>query len=978
MTAGFDDLERWPDCEAGEWTALRTDAWRHAVAAMPESDDREFAHGFPDRSAGARMLRCVFESSPFLSDCLVREPGFLRRLWEDGPEACVAESLSTLRSFPAAGRDADAQRTLRVERRRVALAAALADIAGLWELERVTGALSDLADESVGMALRLLLTRLAGRNLLSLPDPEDPETGSGLIALALGKLGGRELNYSSDIDLILLFDPDVLPARDPAEIPRHLVRLARSFNALLSEITADGYAFRVDLRLRPDPSATPLVMSTEAAEHYYEARGQTWERAALIKARPIAGDLAAGEAFLRRIEPFVWRRHLDFATIEDLHDMKRRIDSHNRLGGIRTLGHNLKLGRGGIREIEFFAQTQQLIWGGREPELRLIPTCKVLRALAERKKIPAATADAFVDCYRFLRRAEHRVQMVADEQTHSLPEDPAAFGDLSRFLGYAAPETFSEDLVRRLRDVERHYAEFFELPEELTRTRGQPMFESLDDPEAENRIRRIGFDDPKAVVEILDSWRSGRYRVAQGPGSQAKLMGLAPLLLNAMSGTGDPDLAIRRFDRLLSRLPTGLQVFSLLQNNLPIMDTLAELLVSAPALANLMEERPALFDALIEAPEDPLADGQPPLMSDLARFVGGETDPEEVVFRVGRWVDSARFRTAVRMLYRQTDPLDAARHLSDIADCTLEALLETTSTALAERHGVVPGAEAAILSLGKLGSREMSITSDLDLILIYDAPANSASDGPRPLPASNYYNRLLRRLLSGLGARPGQRQIYEIDMRLRPSGNAGPLATSAEAFVRYHAESAWTWEKMALTRARVSAGTPQIRRRLEGIVRDVLRAPRDPEELRRDVADMRIRMDREFHTDDVWSVKHLRGGLVDIEFVVQYLVLKHAARSPEILRRNTGETLRALERAGALAERDANLLVEAWEFWTRIQAMQRVIRENVAGEEVPPRMRPLFAGLGNVDAFEELSGRMAETAERTKGIYDRIVGAEAP
>ncbi len=978
MTASLDNPSLWPDVGQNEKTALHFDKWKHAVASLPESEDRTFATHLAESSSGKTMLSCIFGASPFLSDCLIREPGFVRRLWEEGPNACVAASLSSLALLPPSDGQAEAPRVLRVERRRVALAAALADIAGLWELEDVTTAISDLADASAGLALRILLTRLARRGLLALPDSENPETGSGLIALALGKLGGRELNYSSDIDLILLFDPDIMPARDPTEITRHLVRLARNFNAMLSEITADGYAFRVDLRLRPDPSATPLVMSTEAAEHYYEARGQTWERAALIKARPMAGDLQAGAAFLKRIEPFVWRRHLDFATIQDLHGMKRRIDEHHQFGGIRALGHNLKLGRGGIREIEFFAQTQQLIWGGRDPRLRIIPTCDVIRELSRLGKLPINTANAFVECYRYLRRAEHRVQMVDDEQTHSLPDDPQEFASMARFLGYAGADEFTTDLISRLREVERHYADFFELPEELTQSGGQPVFEDLQDPEMVGRLRRLGFQDPASVIGILEAWSSGRYRVAQSGQSQAQLMGLAPLLLTAIAGTTDPDLAMRRFDRLLSRLPMGLQIFALLKANLAIMDTLAELLVSAPALAELLEERPALFDALIELPNQSTIASRDELENELSRYIGGETDPEEVAFRVGRWVDSSRFQSGVSMLYQRTDPLDAARHLSEIADCALQMLLQHIASAFARRHGVIPGAQMAILSLGKLGSREMSITSDLDLILIYDAPEDAASDGERPLPATVYYNRLLRRLLSGLGARPGQRQIYEIDMRLRPSGNAGPLATGVDAFVRYHRESAWTWEKMALTRARVSAGPPEITDRLVEIVRSTLCESRDPECLRKDVADMRVRMDGEFHTENIWSVKHHRGGLVDIEFIAQYLALLHASSSPDVLQGNTGETLRSLEACGALEAEDARQLIDSWEFWTRLQALQRVIKDDAGAEDIPARTRPLFNELAGVEEYGELEGRMLEIANGTKAIYDRLLGQESP
>jgi len=973
MGTTFEDPGLWPKLTPSDAGAARRQHWQDAVRRLPDAVDRAFAEGLDASPGGKAMLECILEASPFLSDIVIREQAFLRRFWEEGPDEAVAGCLAEIRQFNAFDDETPARRQLRVCRRQVALATALADIAGIWELEQVTGTLSELADLSASLTLRMLLGRLHARGILSLPNPENPEQGSGLIALALGKLGGRELNYSSDIDLILLFDPDIMPARNLAEVPRHLARLAKGFNRMLSEVTGDGYVFRVDLRLRPDPGSTPPVMSTDAAEIYYEGRGQTWERAALVKARPIAGDLEAGASFLKRIEPFVWRRHLDFDTIQNLHGMKRKIDAYHQLGQIRTVGHDLKLGRGGIREIEFFVQTQQLIWGGRDSRLRVIPTCQVLRALDASGKIPASTTVGFINCYRFLRRIEHRVQMVGDEQTHSLPNTPEGFARMAEFLGYEDAPAFDRELVRHLREVERHYSEFFELPEEMTRSGGESAFDRLDDSQARESLGRLGFRDPKAAVDILNSWRSGRYRVTRGSESRDRLMGLVPLLMNAMAGTADPDLAIRRFDGLLGRLPTGLQIFSLLQANLPIMDTLAELMVSAPALTQQLQERPSLFDALIEAHEQVDDTGVVSLRAELDRFLGGETDPEEGVNRIGRWVDAVRFRTAIRLLYGQVDPLDAASHLSDIADCTLQALLDLTGAAFAARHGRVPGAELAVLSLGKLGSREMSITSDLDLILIYDAPPNARSDGASTLPAATYFNRLLRRLMSGLGARPGQRQIYEIDMRLRPSGQSGPLATSFASFRQYHRESSWTWEKMALTRARLSAGSPGLGKRLMAGVREALCEPRAAEPLRNDVANMRRRMDREFHTDNPWSVKHLRGGIVDIEFVVQYLTLLHAAETPDILKGNTGQALRSLEAAGALDAKDAARLVEAWEFWTRLQSLQRVIREDAQDSEFPQRLRPLIAEFAGAANFADLPVRMSEIAADVKAIHGRIL-----
>ena len=796
-----------------------------------------------------------------------------------------------------------------------------------------------------------------------------------MLVYGLGKLGGFELNYSSDIDLIMLYDPEHLPARDIEEAGRPLVRLARNFISLLSERTRDGYVFRVDLRLRPDPGATPLVMSTEAAEHYYEARGQTWERAALIKARAIAGDIPAAAGFLSRIEPFVWRRHLDFATVQELHGMKKQIDAHHGTGRIKTLGHNLKLGRGGIREIEFFAQSQQLVWAGKNARLRTIATCTTLRALADAGHISAAAAENFINSYRFLRRAEHRVQMVRDEQTHALPAEVEEYAAITRFLGYRDPQVFTDDLIAVLRSVEHHYADYFELPLEIAGdTREGPGGGQSFDVE---QLARMGFAQPENVIGILEKWRSGRYRVAHGPRSRELLAQLTPSLLTAVLGTADPDLAMARLDRLLAGMPAGLQVFSLFQANLHVMETMANILVSAPIASEQLMRRPELFEALLEWDTSEIVPGRQEFEKQLSLL----PSLEERVDCLGNWVDGARLRVAIHLLFSRLDPLDAARALSEVADFALTALLAEVQRAFAKKHGRIAGAGVAILGMGRLGGGELSITSDLDLVLVYDAPENAESkgNGIRQLAATTYYNRLLRRLLSALGdAVISSGPIYQIDMRLRPSGNAGPLATSLDAFETYHAESAWTWEQMALTRARIVYGTPAMQARLETAITATLQQKRDPESLRQDVAEMRLRMDREYHTDSPWGFKHYRGGLVDIEFITQYLILRHAHARPEILATNTYTALRALAEGGLLTKSDAARLLDSWQLWTRLQALQRLIGEQATDAEIPQDLRPLFSKAAGIEMFTELPARMAEAAAGIQEIYQRIVGPPAP
>lgn len=973
MTSPLRDVAEWP--EPGDPGRRETvlARWNEAAARLADGKDREFAEALPHDAVGSAMLSCVFGASPFLGSSMIAEQPFLRRLWNGGPESCVIGIIEGLRALPADTPEAEAGRALRVARRQAAVAVGLADIGNLWSVEAVTGALSELADASVSVALRVLLSRLAQRGAIAPADPTDPETGSGLIVLGLGKLGGGELNYSSDIDLILFFDPDVLPSKEPYEAQRHLIRLAKSLVSMLSDRTPDGYAFRVDLRLRPDPGSTPLVMSTEAAEVYYAGRGQTWERAALIKARPVAGDIDAANAFLGRIAPFVWRRHLDFATVQELHDLKKLIDSHHGHGEIRVRGHDLKLGRGGIREIEFFAQVHQLIWGGKDSRLRVIPTCQALAALAEVGRIPTEVAESFVDTYRFLRRAEHRVQMVDDEQTHALPEDEESFETYSRFLGYADGKAFSEALLAHLRRVERHYSEFFELSADLAGAGQSSFLQESGSRQSIEQMGRMGFKDPERVAAILEKWRGGGYRVTQGSRPRELLHALTPSLLIAMLGTDDPDLAIGRFDNLLARLPTGLQVFALFRANVQVMESVAQILVSAPLFSERLIARPALFEALLESGATEVAPTRAMLSAELELQLGSSGDYEDTINRLRRWVDAARFRAGIHMLFDRIDPLDAATVLSDISEQTLEALFAAVREEFARRFGRVAGGESAILAMGRLGGREMSITSDLDLLLIYDAPEGAESDGDRQLPAATYYNRLLRRLLSALKGQVSGGEIYDIDMRLRPSGNAGPLAVSLEAFGHYHRESAWTWERMAMTRARVVAGDAGLADRCARTIRDCLAMERDPVQLLGDVADMRRRMDDEFHTDNPWSIKHYRGGLVDIEFIAQYLQLRDNPGNGNAFEGNTGEALRALAATGSLADADAETLLHAWTFWSRLQALQRLIHEDADGEGIPGRTRPLVAKVAGVAEFDAVVGKIEEAAGVVRGVYARII-----
>ncbi|HZT89870.1 MAG TPA: bifunctional [glutamine synthetase] adenylyltransferase/[glutamine synthetase]-adenylyl-L-tyrosine phosphorylase, partial [Stellaceae bacterium] len=559
---------------------LGLDAWREALAQSGDATAHA-ALAWGESEAGRALLAAVFGNSPFLTGVAVKEWRFLLRLITEGPDRVFAELLTDSETAEHGEDRAALMRRLRIARRRMALLAAVADFTSAWTLERQTEALSRFAEAALDAALRHLLREAAARGVLAPASPDEPERDSGLVVLGLGKLGGRELNYSSDIDLIVLYDAAQAQLAAGGEAQPFFNRLVRDLVRILEERTGDGYVFRTDLRLRPDPRSTPPALSVAAALAYYESVGQNWERAALIKARPVAGDRAAGERFLAELQPFIWRRNLDFAAIQDIHSIKRQINARKGGGAIAVEGHDVKLGRGGIREVEFFAQTQQLIWGGRVRELRVGQTCEALRRLAAAGRIDAQTADTLIDDYRFLRRVEHRLQMVEDAQTHRLPPDRAGVARLAAFLGYPTAEAFADELCRHLASVERHYAELFEEAPSLAGPGNLVFTGADDDPDTLATLAALGFAEPAAVAAMVRDWHHGRMRATRSARAREILTELVPELLRVFGATAHPDLALRHFDQFLSRLPAGVQLFSLFQANPGLLALVADIMAEA-------------------------------------------------------------------------------------------------------------------------------------------------------------------------------------------------------------------------------------------------------------------------------------------------------------------------------------------------------------------------------------------------------------
>jgi glutamate-ammonia-ligase adenylyltransferase len=924
------------------------------------------------------LLLGIFACSPYLAGLVRRDPERLVRLLDAPPEAGLAR-LGVAMAGCVAGAEtvADAMRHLRLYKAEVALLAALADLGGVWPFMQVTAALTEAADRSAAAAVRFLLAQARARGdwIGATPDTA-PEAGSGYIVLAMGKHGAGELNFSSDIDLIVFFEPSLARLRAGLEPADFFVRMTRDLVKLLQERTADGYVFRTDLRLRPDPGATQVAIATPAALNYYESFGQNWERAALIKVRPVAGDIAAGQRFLRELAAFVWRKYLDFAAIADVHAMKRQIHAVKGFGDIGVAGHNIKLGRGGIREIEFFVQTQQLIAGGRQPDLRVPDTLGALARLEERGWIRAEVRAELADSYRFLRRIEHRLQMLADEQTQTLPEAPEDLERLAHFAGFADTAAFSATLVGHLQRVQGHYAVLFEASPALTRSGANMVFAGeADDPATVAALTAMGYERPSDAIAAVRGWHHGRYPAVRSARARELLTEVQPLLIDALSRTSDPDLAFHGFDRFLAGLPSGVQLFSLLKANPSLLRLVADIMGSAPRLARILSKRRRVLDAVL----DPGFFGSLQDAATLRRLVASEIaaipDLQDALDRARVIGSEQAFLTGVRVLSGTIGASQAGAAYADLAESLIRALAAKVEEDLSRVHGRVPGGAAVVIAMGKLGGREMTAASDLDLIVIYDFQAEAVqSDGARPLAPSQYYSRFTQRLISALSAPTAEGALYEVDMRLRPSGQKGPVAVQLSSFVHYQAAEAWTWEHMALTRARVVAGPPALAARVEAAIRRALTKPRDRVRTAADVREMRALIENEKGTSDIWDLKQVRGGLVDIEFIAQHLQLVSAAAHPEALGQSTIKALLALAGAGVLAAGEAELLIPAARL---VNSLTQVLRLCLDGPfepaKAPDGLKELLARGGEVPTFEHLEATLRETLSAVAAAFDRLV-----
>ena len=886
------------------------------------------------------LLTGTAGSSPYLATLIAKEAEWIVPALDDpelAVEAVFSECLSTPHDVLGA--------KLRQSKRRIALLTGLADLGGAWSLEQVTGTLSRFADTACTAAMRAgIAQQIKRRKILGL-DEDDIATAGGMVALAMGKMGAYELNYSSDIDLICLFDETRFDPADYGEARMGFVRATRHMTSLLSDLTGEGYVFRTDLRLRPDPSVTPVCIAMEAAERYYESLGRTWERAAYIKARPSAGDLDAGDRFLKSLGPFVWRRHLDFAAIQDAHDMRLAIRQHKGLGGPITLaGHNMKLGRGGIREIEFFTQTRQLIAGGRDPELRMRGTREGLDALAGKGWIEPDLAHMLSDHYVAHRTVEHRLQMVRDAQTHNLPKSENEFDRLAALMDMDRSD-LEADLRRRLSEVHEATEGFF-APDAVA-------------PAVSDAL------DPK----ITERWRS--YPALRSERGAAIFERIKPAILSRLALASKPQEALLALDGFLQGLPAGVQLFSLFDANPQLVELLVDIVSTSPALAQYLSRNASVFDAVIGGDFFHEWEGQAALQVDLVDLLNTEDDYEAKLDATRRWAKELHFRIGVHLLRGLITAKEAGIQYCDIARAVLGALWPEVVKEFASRYGPPPGRGAVVLGMGSLGAGMLNAGSDLDVIVIYDPDGIEASDGNRSLATRPYYARLTQAMITALTAPMAQGRLYEVDMRLRPSGNQGPVATSWNSFQDYQRNNAWVWEHLALTRAEVLAGSSDLAKDVEAVRIEILQSPRGSKSVLAEVAKMRARIAISKPPESIWDPKIGGGRMQDIELFAQTGALLGGANA-----RETEKGLLACVAVGLIDGADRQVLQSSYDMCWTLQLASRLLSQGV--------LRPAEIGDGAMSficramGYEDLitlEMALTEHFQAAQTVIDKVVGA---
>ncbi len=912
---------------------------------------------FPARAGP--LLAGALGSAPYLARLARRFGDALPDMLAQSPEQALERELDALRAAAQAESPEALDAALRTAKARIHLLTALADLGGVWELEDVTKAMTEAADAALQSAAA------AHARFLGAPEA----ASSGYFIIALGKQGARELNYSSDIDIAAFYSPAAIPHQDPGAF---CTRLTRRIVSSLSQQTADGYVFRVDLRLRPDPLSTPVALPVEAAIRYYESSAQTWERAAWIKARVVAGDAEAGARFLQSLQPFVWRRSMDYAAISDMASIMRQIADGGAAESGGAAGLDVKRCAGGIRHIEFFAQMQQLLWGGRDDTLRLPATLAALEALAQAERADTEDCAILAGVYRRLRAVEHRIQMLEDQPTQEIPADDPGRARLALLSGASGSRAFESGLLAEIGQSRGICSRLFA---DVPVDDAQLGFDGPEPPPAVlRRLGELGFADAPAAWEVFSGWTAGQPRAMRSERARGLARRLAPRIAAELGATSAPDAALVRFDEFVRALPAGVQLLSMLEREPRLLADLIDTLTLSPRLARELSQHPEALEAFLAFDAAALAPAA--LEQRIGGEIGGASGLEEALDRARRLTRETMFLIALAVLRGEETAGHASEFYAGLAGALIRALLPRAEADLRRRYGAIDG-EFVVIGFGSFGASEMTVRSDTDIVMVYDAPEGAQSAGERPLHAETYFGRLAQRFVSALSAPTAEGLLFHIDLKLRPFGDSGPVASRLSAYEHYYRTEAWTWEKMALTRARVAAGSAALGRRVTALIRDVLTQQRDPAATATDVADMRARLEREKPAAGFWDLAQPPGALTDVRFTAQYLQLVTAARAPEVLQPSTLDAIAALRGAGALSQAEADALSEAARLHLDLAQLFALAAEGPFDpENVSQRLRGRLARAGGVESFAELEKRVASARQAARNVFeDKVLGA---
>lgn len=854
-----------------------------------------------------------------------------------------------------------ARHYLRQCKQQISLMIALADISGEWTLKQVTYMLSLFADAVTQYALEHSLRAAVPKAMLS----ETPVSRDcGIVILGMGKLGGYELNYSSDIDIIAIYDPERLDYLTPPARGRFAARIIQQVASLLQDRTDHGYVFRVDLRLRPDPASTALAVSLDTATHYYERVGQNWERAAMIKARIIAGDMTLGQKFLHALQPFIWRNHLDFAAIDDILSIKRQMQATQE-PDITLPSHHLKTGYGGIREIEFLVQIYQLIWGGRVTELRIRATCEGLELLTQQGLISAATNDALQSAYQLLRLVEHRLQMRNDQQTHSLPENEQGFAELAIFCGFTTAVDFKDTLLMHLNNVHSIFTEAFAESHPLG-SAGKLVFTGVDhDAHTLDTLSQMGFDNAESISTAIQLWHKGSKKSTRTKKARELLTELVPDILHALASTVNPDQAFKRFDEFLDALPSGVQLFSLFQSNTALLTLIARIVGNAPILATRLSRYPQMLDLIVQRHANPLSTLSGSLKKDLSDWLTLARNEEEIIHYFCMFKLEKEFVVATQLLQQAITPRAASRYLSLLADTMIRKAVELVAAQLNEKYHVQPKLRFCIIALGKLGTKSLMIGSDLDVMCIYDAMSEREHD---------YYHRLTTRVIRLLSYPTKEGPLYEMDTQLRPFGAQGAVAVQLQGFIRYYNDSAWLVENLALVQARIVMTSKAMKPDIAKALRVAQYVGQPYREIIRNIHDVRAKINHQYHSTNPWDIKYISGGMMDIQWILKALLARQRQDIPYPDKIHiTSNQITWLYDCRILTAQQASTMRKAYRLYhTTLSYLRLYQQTHIQDHEMSESFKLLLADVTKIHDFAKLRQKLLRTQARIYQLYEQL------